>query len=100
MQAMLAITLINAIPFDDDPIYMLSPLSDNHPIRVIDNLIMRFATGIHQSAVAHLADGQPIPVGSQQMLWELYFVSLRRWGTGSLLAEHTAALADPLGEPL
>jgi hypothetical protein len=28
---MLAITLINAIPFDDDPIYMLSPLSDSHP---------------------------------------------------------------------
>jgi len=97
---MLAITLINAIPFDDDPIYMLSPLIDNHPTRVIDNLIMRFAAGIHQTAVAHLADGKPIPTGSLQMLWELHFVSLRRWGNGSLLAEHTAALADSLGEPL
>jgi len=97
---MLAITLINAIPFDDDPIYMLSPLIDNHPTRVIDNLIMRFAAGIHQTAVAHLSDGKPIPTGSLQMLWELHFVSLRRWGNGSLLAEHTAALADSLGGPL
>ena len=100
MQAMLAITLINAIPFDDDPIYMLSPLIDSHPTRVIDNLIMRFAAGIYQLAVAHMADGKPIPTGSLQMLWELHFVSLRRWGNGSLLAEHTAALADSLGEHL
>ena len=95
---MLAITLINAIPSDDDPIYMLSLLVNNHPIRVIDNIIMRFATGIHQAAVSHQADGKPIPIGSQQMLWELRFVSMKRWGINSLLAEHTKALAESLEE--
>lgn len=93
---MLAITLISAIPPHLDPRAMISTTED--PIRVIDNLVERFASGIHRAAMDARAKGIPFPVGAVQMLWELNFVCLQRWGGDSLLAWHTEGLATALGE--
>jgi hypothetical protein len=92
---MLALTLMSAIPPDNDPVFMLS-LADAYPTRVIDNLVDRFTTGIYSAARDAKARSQPIPTGSLQMLWELHFVALQRWGADSLLAGHTEAFANML----
>lgn len=92
---MLALTLMAAIPPDNDPVFILS-LADSYPTCVIDNLVERFAMGIFSAARDAKAKNQPIPTGSVQMLWELHFVALHRWGPDSLLVGHTEALANLL----
>jgi hypothetical protein len=93
---MLAITLISSIPPEINIESILSLPYSNGQTRVIDNLVAKFANAIYQSAMGYRARGYPIPTGSDQMLWELHFVCLQRWGRDSLLAGHTESLANML----
>jgi hypothetical protein len=61
---------------------------------VIKDLVERFTIAIHSKAIERQNNGKPVKVGATQMLWELHFVALRRWGKYSLLAGHTEVLAE------
>jgi hypothetical protein len=95
---MLAITLMNVLPSKAD---LMSPPPTKargtevtcEERDVIKDLVERFTISIYSKAIERQSKGVPVKIGATQMLWELHYIALRRWGKYSLLAGHTEVLA-------
>ena len=89
-------TLIYAVPQHLDPRPTFPAVSE--PLSLIDNLVERFTMGIYQTAMGAADNNQPIATGAEQMLWELYFVCLQRFGPLSPMSAKTERLAGLLAK--
>jgi hypothetical protein len=90
---MLAITLMNVLPSKADlmsppPTNMTSTDTIWEERNIIKDLVERFTIAIYSKSIERQSKGVPVKIGATQMLWELHFVALRRWGKYSLLAGH------------
>ena len=79
-------TLIYAVPQQLDPRPTFPAVSE--PLSLIDNLVERFAAD----------NNQPIATGAEQMLWELYFICLQRFGPLRTMSAKTERLAGLLAK--